>query len=554
MIRALFVLAILFALASTAIADDLLPVSIDIDAGHALGPWNSAWRFFGYDEADYTFMPRGQQLLTELSQLQGPQIFIRCHHLLTSGDGRPALKWSSTNAFTEDADGNPVYDWTVLDKIFDTYVHRGLKPYAQIGFMPKALSSRPDLYPNNPDPSTRVPVDAGQAYPPTDYNKWRDLVQAWVSHCVQRYGKAEVESWYWEVWNEPNINYWKGTPEEYFKLYDFAVDGVRRALPDAKVGGPEQAGGGGRFLRNFLQHCIDGPNAATGKTGSPIDFISFHAKGSPRFVDGHVQMGLRNQLGNIESGFATVAQFPQFKNTPIVIGESDPDGCAACTGPQLGYRNTPLYAAYTAEALSRSFEIADKHQINFAGALTWAFEFENDSPFAGHRVLSSAGIDLPILNLFRMLAKMNGTRLAVQSSAAQPLEPIEKTGVRTDADVNALAALSGDQLAILVWNYADDDIPASDADITVAVNRLPHDGRAFLGQYRIDETHSNPYALWLKMGSPANPTADEFSELQSIGGLSSLGMPLAQNIQDGQFQTKIRLPRQGISLLILHLQ
>src|ERR1700728_398578 len=296
---------------SSAIADNIpdLHVSIQIDAGQPIGPWIPVWRFFGYDEADYTFMPGGQKLLTELSDLQPPQVFVRCHHLLTSGDGTPALKWSSTNAYTEDSHGNPDYNWTITDRIFDTYVQRGLKPYAQIGFMPKDLSVRPDLYPTTFDPDRPVPVAAGQSYPPKDYNKWRNLVYEWVSHCVRRYGRVAVTQGYWEVWNEPNISYWHGTPEEYFKLYDYAVDGVRRALPTARVGGPEQAGGGGKFLRAFLQHCIDGANEATGKTGSPIDFISFHAKGSPRFVDGHVRMGIGAQMNNIESGFATVAAF-----------------------------------------------------------------------------------------------------------------------------------------------------------------------------------------------------------------------------------------------------
>jgi xylan 1,4-beta-xylosidase len=186
---------ILLALAGICLADLAdIPVSIQIDASNTtLGPWNPAWRFFGYDEADFTFMPNGQHLLSELSQLQPPQIFIRCHHLLTSGNGIPALKWSSTNAYTEDAGGNPVYDWTLTDKIFDTYVQRGLKPYVQLGFMPKALTVRPDLYPNPTDPTQRVPVDAGQAYPPKDYGKWRNLAYEWVTHCIQRYGKDEVQ-------------------------------------------------------------------------------------------------------------------------------------------------------------------------------------------------------------------------------------------------------------------------------------------------------------------------------------------------------------------------
>ena len=118
-----------------------------------------------------------------------------------------------------------------------------------------------------------------------------ELVYQWTKHCVEKYGRAEVEIWYWETWNEPNIGYWRGTPEEFHKLHDYAIDAVRRALPTARVGGADTAGSG-RFEREFLEHCLRGTNYATGKVGTPIDFISFHAKGAPTFVDGHVRMGI----------------------------------------------------------------------------------------------------------------------------------------------------------------------------------------------------------------------------------------------------------------------
>ena len=123
---------------------------------------------------------------------------------------------------------------------------------------------------------------------------------------------------------------------------------MRRALPTAKVGGPDTAGCGGQFARDFFEHQLRGTNFATGKVGTPIDFVSFHAKGRPSFVDGHVRLGIPNQLATIDDGFRIVASFPELKPKPIVIGESDPDGCAACQGPQLGYRNTTMYSSYTA--------------------------------------------------------------------------------------------------------------------------------------------------------------------------------------------------------------
>src|SRR5690606_598479 len=237
------------------------------------------------------------------------------HNLLNTGDGTPALKWGSTNIYNEDADGRPVYDWTVVDRIFDTYLARGVRPLAQIGFMPQALSTHPAPY--QPEWRPGLPYEdiiTGWAYPPKDYDKWRDLVTAWVSHCVERYGREEVEQWYWEVWNEANGHYWKGTPEEWYKLHDYAIDGVRRVLPTARVGGPHVAGSGGAFMDGFLRHVVHGTNYATGERGTPTDYLSFHAKGSPVFVDGHVRMGISNQLRTIDQGFAKIAAVPELRS------------------------------------------------------------------------------------------------------------------------------------------------------------------------------------------------------------------------------------------------
>ena len=125
--------------------------------GQPIGELTPIWRFFGADEADYAYMKDGKKFFGELGQLGGQQVFFRAHHLLTSGDGAYALKWSSTSAYKEDANGKPVYDWTINDRIFDAYMERGVKPYAQIGFMPEALSTHPQDYPHNPPVNERAP-------------------------------------------------------------------------------------------------------------------------------------------------------------------------------------------------------------------------------------------------------------------------------------------------------------------------------------------------------------------------------------------------------------
>jgi xylan 1,4-beta-xylosidase len=282
-------------------------VSITVNAGKPVGALKPVWRMFGADEPNYAYMRDGSKLMHELGALRPEDVYFRAHNLLCSGDGTAALKWGSSGVYREDAAGNPIYDWTILDRIFDTYRDAGVRPYAEIGFMPEALSIHPEPYQHHWKPGDRYEeIETGWAYPPKDYDKWRELIRQWVAHCVERYGKAEVEKWYWAVWNEANGAYWRATPREFWKLHDYAVDGVRQALPTARVGGPDAAGSGGRWTREFLEHCLHGTNFATGQIGTPLDFVSFHAKGAPSFTNGHVRMGIANQVRTVDAGFRMI--------------------------------------------------------------------------------------------------------------------------------------------------------------------------------------------------------------------------------------------------------
>jgi xylan 1,4-beta-xylosidase len=538
---------------ASVLAADPFPVSIRVDAGQSNGELKPIWRFFGADEPNYAYMKHGQKLVGELGELRRKQVYFRAHNLLTSGDGTPALKWGSTGVYREDASGQPNYDWTILDRIFDTYLERGVRPYAQIGFMPKELSIKPEPYQHQWSPAAKYDqIFTGWAYPPKDYDKWGELVFQWVQHCIQRYGREEVDAWYWEVWNEPNIGYWRGTPEEFHKLHDYAIAGVRRALPTARVGGADTAGSGGRFTRDFLEHCLRGMNYATGQKGTPLDFIAFHAKGSPTYTNGHVRMGIANQLRTIDDGFRIVASYPELKDKPIVIGESDPEGCAACQGPQLAYRNGTMYSSYTAASFARKHELAAKHGVHLEGALTWAFEFEDQPYFAGFRSLATNGIDKPVLNVFRMFSKMTGQRLAVTSDHAVPLAAILKDGVRSRPDVSALASHDNDKLCVLVWHYHDDDVAGPLADVKLEIIGLPtKTGAAKLDHFRIDEEHSNSFAAWKRLGSPERPTAAQYAQLEKAAQLVTLVEPSTRAIENGSVTLQLHLPRQAVSLLVL---
>ncbi len=529
--------------------------TITVDLNKETGDMKPVWAWFGYDEPNYTYMKDGKKLLTEIAALSPVPVYVRAHSLLVTGDGVAALKWGSTNAYTEDAKGNPIYSWNIIDSIFDTYIKRGMKPLAQIGFMPEALSTNPSPYKHDWKPGDPYfKIITGWAYPPKDYKKWAALIYEWVKHSVNRYGKKEVESWWWELWNEPN-GYWKGTQQEFFKLYDYTADAVKRALPTAKIGGINIAGTAGtnaqQWLHAFLKHCFSDTNYVTGKIGSPVDMILFHAKGSPKVVDGHVQMNMGRQLQDINMGFKFVASYPQLKNLPVVIGESDPEGCAACgmkTNPSNGYRNGTMYSSYTAASFARKYLLADSFKVNFLGAVTWAFEFEDQPWFYGFRDLATNGVDKPVLNVFRMFGMMKGKRVAVSGNQMYDLKTMVDSSVRRSYnDAGGLAAKDKRSATVMVWNYHDDDVikPALPAEIII--HGVPAKS-ATVTQYIIDDKHSNSYEVWKKMGAPQSPTKEQIATLEKAGQLEKVSVMKNQPVKQGALIITTSLAQQAVVL------
>jgi xylan 1,4-beta-xylosidase len=531
---------------------------VRVDLTRRIGPYTPIYRWFGYDESNYTTMKYGKQLLRELHDLSPEPIYIRAHHLLTSGNGVAELKWSSSNVFSLDANGKPVYDFTITDRTFDEYRRAGVRPFVELGFMPKDLAASvpgiTEYQLHYPKPT----MGGASNNPPKDYAMWGELVRKFTEHLVERYGSDAVSTWYFEVWNEPDIIYWHGTQAEYFKLYDYAVAGVRAALPAAQVGGPATTGPGGEknsaYLDAFLRHCLNDRSAANGKT-IPLDFISFHPKGRTEMVDGHVRMGLGNELKAAQAGFEIVARYPQLKKLPVILSEADPEGCAGCSmkvNPANAYRNGPLYATYTAAAMKGLFDLADQSHVNLQAMLSWSFEFEGKQFFEGFRTLSTNGIDKPVLNVFRMAGLMSGDRVRTSSTGRVGVEDIVKDGVRAAPDVDALATMAGHEAAVMVWNYHDDDQPAAEMPVEVTVAGIPAGvKRVLVEHYRIDETHSNSYTAWQAMGSPQSPTAEQYVRLKAMGQLQLFTSPEWVDVNGDTVTMKMELPREATSLLRL---
>jgi xylan 1,4-beta-xylosidase len=263
-------------------------------------------------------------------------------------------------------------------------------------------------------------------------------------------------------------------------------------------------------------------------------------------------MGITKNAQDVDAGFQIVVSFAKFRNLPIVLSESDPEGCAGCSArvyPQNAYRNGPLYASYTATMLKNILELADRNRTNIAGMLTWAFEFEEQPYFDGFRTLATNGIDKPVLNLFRMAGMMRGNRVAVESSGRVPLDTILKTGVASP-DVDALAVRGEREISVLAWNYQDDDIPAPDAKVQLEIAGLPAgSARMLLRHYRIDQTHSNAWTVWKRLGSPQSPSEEQYRALEEAGGLQLLESPRWAQVENGSLKLAFDLPRQGVSLV-----
>jgi xylan 1,4-beta-xylosidase len=532
------------------------PATITVNFASKIGPYKPIYSWFGYDEANYTTMRNGKKLLRELHDLSPVPVYIRAHHLLTSGDGKAELKFSSTNVYREDASGKPIYDFTILDGIFDAYKAAGVRPMVEFGFMPKDLAAE---VPGRNEYQVHYPkstISGASNNPPKDYAKWGALIRVVTQHLVERYGKEAVLTWYFEVWNEPDIDYWHAKPEDYWKLYDYAVANVKAVLPAARVGGPATTSPSGEkaynYLKGFLDHVQTGKSLADGKA-IPLDFISFHAKGRPTIVDQHVTMGIKHELADADRGFSLIAQYPKYRNLPIIISEADPEGCAACSSrvnPANNYRNGTLYPAYTAAAFKALFELQDKHKVNLLSMLSWSFEFEDKDYFEGFRSLSTNGINKPVLNVFRMMGLMSGMRVVTTSTGSVSLDTLVSIGVRDRADVDAMATIDEHKATVLLWNYHDADSPAAATPTHIQLSGLPMTAKRVLVQhYRIDETHSNAYTAWKSMGSPQQPTTEQYQRLKAVDGLELLNSPAWVDVEAGRLDLKTELPRQGISLI-----
>ena len=437
--------------------------------------------------------------------------YIRAHGVLMDDLG----------VYREDGAGKPIYSWAGIDRIYDMLMADHLKPVVEFSFMPTALAVNPT------EMGMVTRFFHGVISQPKDYKKWGALVAALTRHLIERYGRQEVESWYFEVWNEPDFRtpvlpgFWTGSDQDYFRLYDFAAEAVKSVDPKLRVGGPVAATT--RLIEPFLKH-VTTENFATGGGSAPLDFLDSHMYFAPPFNWRPVLE--RHGLGHL----------------PLFLSEWGVDTWWGREANDL-----PYGAAWTARGLYEGLDNADI----IAYWCSSDYYEENGPPkkffHGGFGLLGIDGVRKPRYWAFHLLHQLGTRRIA-----------LEGDGDGFGGMVEGLATRNGDgTVRILVWNVTFDQTKARGSEVlarSVSMNiaGLTPSQRFRLRNYRIDNTHSNVYGAWMEQGEPDWPDAAQLTELHRRDGLQTLEPESTQGADaSGNIHVEFALPMPALSLVEL---
>lgn len=542
--------------------------NVQVDAGNWTGELAHNWTYIGSDECNFIYTPESQDMLAKFQQFQEQPYFLRVHHIFCTGNCHGFYKWGSTNAYLEDEEGNPVYSWQYIDLIFDTMLKYNIKPFVELGFMPKDLvdpeylSKFPPIKGFTSD--YKMYQQYGWACPPKDYDKWYGLVSEFTRHLIERYGVEEVKGWYFELWNEPDISYWHGTNEDFNKLYDYTAAAVKDVLPELRVGGPSVTTptyrqNSAELLDCFLNHCRNGVNYKTGEQGTPLDFLTFHVKGGGYPMNPKSKMtqppSVKRIMEGIKTGYEIICKYG-YEGLECVLSEIDPDGWAAGgVGDNVNFtfRNTEYFPSFVLDSFDKATKFAKSNNWDLR-LISWAYMFPGERAFEGTRSFVTQGIDKAILNLFRMYAKMGRKELTFTSTGEKnPILYEDLIGKDEDPDISGFATLVDNEgVQVMIYNHHDNWDLKEEWDVELDVTNLPFDASRYkVTHYRIDAIHSNAYPEWIRQGKPLFPAGGQKTALQARAGLEMLTPPTVVNVVDGKVRLTFSLPVHGISLLLL---
>lgn len=547
-------------------------VTINVDAAKTTGVQEHLWRYIGYDECNYTYIPEGIELLNKFAALGDAPYYFRTHFMFCTGNCHGTYKFGSTNIYWENRNGEAVYDFTCYDMIIDSFLKTGNKPFVELGFMPMDLVDRSYLRPVEENWAVYNQYkDTGWTCPPKDYDKWHDFIKEVIAHLAERYGREEVKTWYFELWNEPDIFYWSGTAAEYCKLFDYTEHAVHQVLPEIRLSGPAVTGifEGGRaqkYFRFFLDHCKNGVNFCTQEKGTRLDFITFHVKGGGFPFKMHAEKAVpsvESLVHQVKLGLDAIVEYG-YQDREVVLSEADPDGWAAggiYDNANMVFRNTEYYATYVASTYEKIDQLCELYGVKIR-PLAWAFLFPGERCFEGTRVFTTQGIDKAVFNMFKVYGSLGYEKLAFMSDGAENLsflnepdigkkkyEQYTGEGEQTDISGFAVRGTSG-ETQIIIYSHNNDRDKKEENGIALTVEGLAVP-EVRVEHYRIDAEHSNPYAEWVRQGKPLFPQGEQYAAIKARDGLEKLNNDQRAAVKNGKLELKFMMPAHGVSYLVI---
>jgi xylan 1,4-beta-xylosidase len=446
------------------------PEALRIDAAAPTRPFPHFWEtMFGSGRAILSLRESYRQDLRAVKKITGFQ-YVRFHAILDDEVG----------LYREDEQGKPVYNFSYIDQIYDGLRENGVRPMVELSFMPSALaaSQKPHAFWYKPLPN-----------PPKDYAKWGDLVHELAKHLVERYGIEEVAQWYFEVWNEPNIDFWTGNPKQatYFELYDHAARAIKRVSPRLRVGGPATAQAA--WVADFIRHCVDG--------NVPVDYVSTHVYANDTSEDvlgAHEKIPRSDMVARAAKKVYDQVKASKRPDLPIIWSEYN-----ASYMNEVNVTDSPFMGPWLANTIRQCDGLA-------AIMSYWTFSdvFEEQGvvkkPFyGGYGLIAERGIPKPAFNAFALLHMLGAKRLPLDSNSALAT-------VRNDGS-----------LAVAVWNYAAPE--EKGAPRTYDLQFTPASGVSSARVRIIDAQHGSALTAWRTMGEPPFPTAAQIRRMREAARL-----------------------------------
>jgi len=427
------------------------------------------------------------------------------------------------------------YDWTKFDTWLSAIVAAGMRPIMELSFMPTTLAA-----------------SGNNKNPPKDLPTYQKFIQAVVQHCVDKYGAEEVVKWYWEVWNEPNYTgFWTGTMDQYFTMYDAAAAGAVAALPNIMIGGPATTPGSANQVTALLNHVKT--------SGARITFVSSHAYPGAGGPTANADFGLTDndaRVAAIKSAGYTTANIKSL-NTEW---SSSYSGQGGGTEANLVSMDNYQQAAFIVKAVKLLADQTTGSTPSLEVFSYWVMSdvFDESSGPSGSYILSQTaagtlpfgsvfglttfqGMRKAAFNGFKMLNYLGPKRLSVSGG----------TGTKDGVDAFAAMSANGDEVQIAVYNYYNTvNTTGTDDTVTLTVNNLPLTGQMYVSQFMVDNTHSNPYSVWVGQSKPKSPTEANWQAMRSAQHLALL-KPVATVAASSTYTATFALPKQAVSLIIL---